>query len=159
MGVLNGKGRNMKVRSLLGTMRVIVITLLLMIASSSPSAASGSALTGAWDSIDVDGSYQQLAIGGGSASVHVQYVDHGPSFCLRHGARNGTVIIRGTGTISGSTLSVTFDEIRCTGGIVFPNPGGGWVFEYDALTDTLLVDFGPDENGQPIPIVWSRVGR
>lgn len=140
-------------------MRVFAVALVLMIASSSLSAASGSALTGAWDSIDVDGSYQQLVIGGASTSVHVQYVDHSASLCLRLGARNGTATIRGTGTISGPTLSVTFDEIRCTGGIVFPTPGGGWVFEYDATTDTLLVDFGPDENGQPIPITWSRVGR
>lgn len=140
-------------------MRVFVLACALMIASSSPSAASGSAFTGAWVSIDADGSYQQLAIGGGTTSVRVQYVDHRASLCLGLGARNGTATVRGTGTTSGSTLTVTFDEIRCAGGILYPTPGGGWVFEHDATTDTLLVDFGPDENGQPILITWSRVGR
>ena len=139
-------------------MRVLAIAIALMIASSSPSAAAGSAFTGAWDSIDADGSYQQLIVGGGSTRVHVQYVDHSASLCLRLGARNGTATIRGLATISGSTLSVTFEEIRCAQGIVVPTPGGGWVFEYDSTTDTLVVDFGPDEDGLPILITWSRVG-
>lgn len=140
-------------------MKLLVASLVLVLALAMPAAAGSSGFTGAWDSIDVDGSYQQLFIGGGTAGVRVQYLDHGATLCHRLGAPNGIATIHATGTVEGSTLTVSFAAIRCGGGIVFDTPGGGWTFTHDSETDTLVVDFGPDENGQPILITWHRIGK
>jgi hypothetical protein len=137
-------------------LRVLVASFVLTLTMATSAAATSSVLTGAWDSIDVDGSYQQLFIGGGKSGLSVHYVDHGATLCHNLGAPNGVATIRGTGTVAGSTLSVSFDEIRCSGGIVFETPGGGWIFEHDPASGTLVVNFGSES--EPHWITWHRIG-
>lgn len=136
-------------------MKLLVASLVLIVTMATPAAAASSVYTGAWDSIDVDGSYQQLFVGGGTAGVRVQYVDHDATLCHRLGAPNGVATIRGTGTVAASTLTVSLEEIRCSGGIVFGSPGGMWTFEHDPDTGTLLVNFG--DESEPFWITWDRI--
>jgi hypothetical protein len=136
--------------------KVLIASLVLAMTMATSAAAASNAFTGAWDSIDVDGSYQQLFIGGGTSGLRVQYVDHGATLCHDLGAPNGVATIRGTGTVSGSTLTVSFNEIRCSGGIVFATPGGGWTFGHDPDSGTLVVNFGSDS--EPHWIIWGRIG-
>lgn len=137
-------------------MKVLIASLVLILTMTTSAAAASNVFTGAWDSIDVDGSYQQLFIGGGAAGVRVHYVDHGATLCHALGAPNGVATIRGTGTVAGSKLTVSFDQIRCSGGIVFETPGGGWTFEHNADTEKLLVNFGDEST--PFWITWDRLG-
>ncbi len=62
--------------------RVITIPLLcLLIAAPSALAAPVLPFTGAWTSIDLDGSTQYLSISGG-ASVRVTFTDLGGAICV-----------------------------------------------------------------------------
>ncbi|MGA9534127.1 MAG: hypothetical protein WBR18_15525 [Anaerolineales bacterium] len=124
---------------------LVIVGLLAALGASA--AAAGSPFTGLWRSTDIDGSSQQLMIGGGGATQHVVYLDHGASVCgWTPGAHGPAAIARGIGTEAGGILSASMPVICLTHP---PSSIGSYDFEfsYDAATDTLS-----DGSG----VTWSR---
>jgi len=96
--------------------------------------AVSDAFSGVWRSIDVDGSEQQLTLGGSGLDRRVALLDHLATSCepdaLFHAVGEGTI---GSTSGEGRLLQATV-----TGGCA--NQGQGTYhleFEYDVLTDTL----------------------
>ena len=103
------------------------------------SAAPKDPFVGAWESIDLDGSYQQLSIGG-NGPYHLAYFDDYASTC---GGGHATAI--GTGTVDGYDLDAEL-LVRCLKQhSTFESEP---TFTYDPATDTL---FGW--------VTWTRVGQ
>ncbi|MGD2178248.1 MAG: hypothetical protein PVG71_10545 [Anaerolineae bacterium] len=67
--------------------------------------------TGSWTSIDVDGSFQRLQIGGGGGTVQFHYRDCGCSACGTDEDDNPIYpcVGRGEGTVDGDELSGSMD--------------------------------------------------
>ena len=110
----------------------------------SVAAAGPSPFTGAWTSVDLDGSDQTLAVSGGSV-VRLQYTDFGAPFTCEGGQGEmfvGTL----TGTVDGDTLATAITTAHC-GSKMFPDLEGlAFDFIYDEASDTL---FGMD-------VTWYR---
>jgi hypothetical protein len=122
----------------------VLLGLVLVAAPAAYSASSP--FTGAWTSVDLDGSTQYLQISGGT-ELQVGMTDFGaPGTCA--GAPISKVRIGFSGTLSGDTLTATIDAARC-GSLPLPDLVGlTFDFTYDAASDTL---FG-------IGVTWTRAG-
>lgn len=115
--------------------------------------AAPNLFVGAWEAIDIDGSNMTFTASGGSSSVRVHLFDAHASFCINQGAPQGETALRGSGTVSGDTLTFSFVELRCAGGLVFPGDGSVQTFTYVAATDTIEWQQDP-----AFPLtVWHRI--
>ena len=105
---------------------------------------------GKWNSIDTDGSYQILTIGGGSGnSYHVRVYDFGASTCgidPETGEILYTASIEGVLSLSNGILSGTLPLYCQTAPPTFDSDAF-LQFTYDPATDTLVDNFG---------VVWSH---
>lgn len=124
----------------------IVASLLLVLAiGTSPALAAPDPLRGAWESTDVDGSYQVLNIGGGPGkSYHVRYYDYGASVCgvdPESGAILYSGSARGKMTRLGYVLSGTLPFYCRTSPPTFWGYVG-FQFTYDPATDRLTDGWG-----------------
>lgn len=109
---------------------------------------------GNWESIDVDGSYQRMAIGGGGAGGYrVNYYDTGATVCgapdpvtgdwpYAAQARGVGEALPGTGVLEG-----TWDVWCLTAPPTLVFDDLAFRFEYDPSSDTLADNFG---------VVWTR---
>jgi hypothetical protein len=134
------KGKPMKRLAL-----VLMAGLLVgQVVVPSVAAAAPSPFTGAWTSVDLDGSDQTLAISGG-AVVRLQYTDFGaPNTC--EGGQGEMFVGTLTGTVADDTLFAAISRAHC-GSKAFPDLEGlEFDFVYDGATDTL---FGMD-------VTWHR---
>lgn len=110
-------------------------TLLLAAVLVIGAAAAPDPFKGKWHSIDIDGSYQTLQIGGGpGSSYHVRYFDEGASVCavdmLTAASANGSL------TATGDTLSGVI-QLYC----LFSPPEAyesGTYFEYTLVGGNLV---------------------
>lgn len=132
--------------------RLIVITAALLLAlalGNSNVFAASDPFIGSWESIDSDGSYQILTIGGGpGASYHVRYYDYGATIC---GLGPGGEFLyaasaQGVITDSGSGLTGTL-AVYCRSSPPTFWGNADFHFGYNAATDTLTDGFG---------ITWTR---
>jgi hypothetical protein len=126
----------------IGLAWVIALVALLLVALP-VIAKSGPEFKGAWESIDVDGSFQQLTISGNSNNLHIRYFDHMATVC-----GGDKAIGRGAANVEGDTISSLL-EIWCL------NPrrflaDSSFNAVYDPITDTLIDEYG---------IVWNRMGN
>jgi hypothetical protein len=103
-------------------------------------AAPSDPFKGAWASIDTDGSNQTLTFGGNGSTRRVTLFDDGASVCDGMVPATG----RGTGTVDGSSLSVTY-LLSCHPGGSFTTPEV--TYTHDAGSNTLTDSFG---------VTWSR---
>lgn len=133
---------------------LLCLAIVVSVATVVPTAAATpSPFTGAWQAIDVDGSQMFLTVSGGD-SPRVTFVDLFATSCVVvRGAPAGPATILGTGAVVGFTLTWSFDQIRCTGGVVVSTPGGTHTFTYDPLTAT----FSPDPDAWGGVVTFSRV--
>lgn len=128
----------------------LILALALMIASFGlASAAAPNPFLGAWESIDLDGSYQVLMLGGDPGDlVGVRYHDYGASVCGVDG--EGEPIYQafgmGSGSRSGDTLTVSFD-LRCMAAPPYYQGTHAFEYTYDAGSDTITDWVG---------VVWER---
>ena len=133
--------------------RMLIIATCVLLASvlvMSTALAASSPFTGAWDSIDSDGSYQTLRIGGGPGdSQHVRYYDFGATVCGLDPVTGDFLYAasaRGNLTASGNSLTGSM-PVYCQSGPPAFWGNANFAFAYDPGTDTLTDGFG---------IVWSR---
>jgi hypothetical protein len=124
---------------------VLAMVLVMLVASATPAAAARTSFHGSWEAIDLDGSHMILSASGGE-SVRVTFIDMYASMCVNAGARAGIGTLRGSGTVTGDTMTVDFDGLRCSDNIVLL-PGLSLEFSYDPNTDTLT---GSD-------VTWHRI--
>lgn len=115
---------------------VLAMVLVMLVAFATPAAAAGTSFSGSWEAIDIDGSHMILTVSGGD-SVRVTFIDRFASACAAAGARAGIGTLRGSGTVTGDTMTVDFDGIRCSNNIVLFPEGITLEFTYDPETDTL----------------------
>lgn len=117
--------------------RAVTLALLtLLVAAPSAQATPPTPFTGAWTSIDTDGSTQYLTISGGT-TVHLAYTDLHGSICHNDGAP--TMVFNGslTGTVTGDTLEATFDRARCGPASFDWLVGAPATWTYDAQNDVI----------------------
>jgi hypothetical protein len=135
--------------------RLVLVAGALLLVSAElvvPARAMPSPFIGAWSSTDVDGSYQTLTIGGGSAgSYHVRYHDFGATACGLDpigGAILYAASARGALTASGDVLSGML-PVYCQTRPPSVLAGSPFTFQftYDVVADTL-----EDSHG----VIWSR---
>ena len=115
--------------------------------------ASANPFVGAWESIDGDGSYQRLNIGGSGNHYNVFYEDTAASICGLDPETNEPLYaaqLRGDGTSSGNVLEALGLPLYCMAQPIFyVGFDVDLYFSYDSGSDTL------DDGG----IVWTRVGN
>jgi hypothetical protein len=139
-------GSNMK-RLVAG---ILVVGTLVALGAGGP-LGGWSPFIGSWTSIDVDGSFQRLQIGGGVGTVQFQYRDYGCSACGLDDEGNPLYpcVGKGEGAVDGDELSGSM-ALWCLGkprwlyGDSIPV---AWTYNAD---DTL--------SGWFSDTVWSRTG-
>ena len=86
--------------------RSLVLTIVVLLISTltvTSVLAARDPLIGAWESTDLDGSYQILTIGGGPGNTyHVRYYDFGASVCGLDEAGDFLYAASATGFLTGS---------------------------------------------------------
>jgi hypothetical protein len=121
----------------------LVLATMFVVRAATVNAAPPNPFVGAWESTDVDGSHQTLAIGGSAQASHVHLFDDAASVCnppLQRPAEGS-----GVGQVSGSDLTVTL-TVYCL------QPHEFFVtreviYTYDSASNTLTDSFG---------VVWHR---
>ena len=117
--------------------RLITIPLLCLLVGAPPVLAGPvSPFTGAWTSVDVDGSTQYLSISGGAA-VHATLTDLSGTVCARAAAP--TMVFNGqlTGTVACDSLDLTWVRARCGAASIDFLIGFTGTWTYDPQHDTL----------------------
>ena len=136
---------------------VIPTSLLLsMVLTVIPAGAERSQFVGSWWSIDVDNSYQRIAIGGGKNIHHVNYFDDGATVC---GVDENDVPLyparaRGTAVESGNSLTVTL-PLWCFAKPPFFSGTYTMDLTYNQYDDTLEQYVGDPWNAT---VIWYRTG-
>lgn len=132
----------------LGTSAALALAALLVV--SNIAAAARSPFVGAWESTDIDGSYQRLVIGGGPGDEHtLVYYDYGATVCgvdPTTGEILYPALVRGGGEATGDLLSGEWD-VWCLGRPPTFYGTFGFHLSYDAATDTLTDAAG---------VIWTR---
>jgi len=126
-------------RSMIAGLALALVAAVSLALASSGSAAPKDPFIGAWESIDIDGSYQRLSIGG-NGPYHLAYFDDYATAC---GGGHATAI--GSGTVDGYDLHAE-QLVRCLkqhSTFEFES-----TFTYDPATDTLFSW-----------VTWTRVGH
>jgi hypothetical protein len=122
---------------LLASAASLLIAAVLVVGA----AAAPDPFKGKWHSIDVDGSYQTLVIGGGPGSTyHVRYHDYGASVCGVDGTGAPLYAASAVGSLSASgTVLAGRLPVYCLASprYLFEDPDTYFEFEYVAGT---LVD-------------------
>ncbi len=129
---------------------VLTIVVLLIFALTVTSVlATRDPLIGPWESIDLDGSYQTLTIGGGpNNTYHIRYYDFGATVCGLDPHTNDLYAASARGLLTGSDGSITGTiSVYC-----MTRPPTFWgdayiTYDYDASNDT-IIDSGS--------VVWNR---
>lgn len=129
---------------------IVVVSLLITGMLASSAHATSDPFVGKWSSIDTDGSYQILTIGGGSGtSYHVRMYDFAASTC-GFDPDTGEILyaasLNGTLSLSNGMLSGTLPLYCQTSPPTFDSDAF-LQFTYDPATDTLVDNFG---------VVWSH---
>jgi hypothetical protein len=129
---------------------IVIVSLLIAGMLVSSAHAASDPFVGKWGSIDTDGSYQILTIGGGSdTSYHVRAYDFGASTCGLD-PETGEILyaasLEGTLSLSNGMLSGTL-PIYCQTAPPTFDSDAFLQFTYDPATDTLVDNFG---------VVWSH---
>ena len=135
-------------------LRILAITLPLLLISAavvSTAAAAPNPFIGAWESIDTDGSYQTLTIGGGPGDTHfARYYDFGATVCGLDPDTNEILYAAsamGFLTETGNDIHGSV-QVYCQTAPPEPLPYlSQLAFTYQAETDTLIDIWG---------VVWSR---
>ena len=125
---------------------ISIIILTLLVTATGTAFAAHSPFSGAWRSIDIDGSRQQMKIGGGNNGVfRISFVDHAASFC-------GGLPIRGKGTgqIGSDGVLHTDLDFRCLGGLKKGVNDVDYRLVYDEASNTLTDAWG---------VTWNRTRR
>jgi hypothetical protein len=122
---------------------ISIMVLALLIVATGTSYAAHSAFNGTWRSIDIDGSRQQMKIGGGNKGVfRITFVDHRASFC------EGLPILgKGAGEIGSDDVMHTELNFRCLGGLKKGVADVDYQLIYDEASDTLTDAWG---------VTWNR---
>ena len=131
------------------TIRILAAAAALMTLFSAPvAAATRSSFTGAWESIDTDGSYQLMMINGSAPGGHAQLslFDSFGTICVTVGATSTTFHGLAEGTIEGNTLSFIWRHVGCGNVEAFYELGGGEL-QYDPTADVVT-----DRSG----VIWTR---
>ena len=129
--------------------------LIALTAAMAPALAAANPFVGAWEGIDLDGSHMTLAISGGSRGVRLVLFDSHASLCVNNGAPAAKIAVQGSGTVSGNTLTFSFGDLRCPGGIMFaadPSAPPG-TLTYVPASDTIEWQ---QAEGFPLTI-WYRI--
>jgi hypothetical protein len=123
--------------------RSLVLTIVVLLISAltvTSVLAARDPLIGAWESTDLDGSYQTLTIGGGSDNTyHVRYYDFGATVCGLNPKNNDLYAASARGLLTGSDGSITGTlHVNC-----MTRPPTFWgdvyiAYVYDANTDTIF---------------------
>src|SRR3972149_3750460 len=131
----------------------VLLTLALSAGEVGFALAAPDPFVGAWESIDGDGSYQRLNIGGSGNHYNVFYEDTAASICGLDPETNEPLYaaqLRGDGTSSGNVLEALGLPLYCMAQHIFyVGFDVDLYFSYDSGRDTL------DDGG----IVWTRVGN
>jgi hypothetical protein len=133
------------------TLTMTIGLLFLAAAFAVPAAlAAPGPFNGAWESIDIDGSYQTMHIGGGPGDLHrFRYHDDGATVCGLDPVTGDILFAADAGgwlTASGDQLTGTL-SLYCKTTPPSFNGDYNFVFTYDPGTDTLT-----DQTG----VVWTR---
>jgi hypothetical protein len=98
---------------------------------------------GAWSSVDLDGSRQEMYIGSGDKGTYpINFIDHAANFCA------GLPIIgKGVGQIGSDEVMHTELDVRCLGELDKSVDNVDYWFAYDGASDTLKDVWG---------ITWNR---
>lgn len=107
---------------------------------------------GAWESIDIDGSYQVMTIGGGGGTYRVNYMDTGATVCgLDPDTGDFLYAAQARGTASASPgtgeLNGVWDVWCLSKPRTLSVSGLPFTFTFDPSTGTLVDNFG---------VVWTR---
>jgi hypothetical protein len=116
---------------------VALATVLLLAATPAVQAGPVNSFTGAWTSVDVDGSTQYATISGGNV-LKITYTDLRASLCVDRDA--STVVFTSIilGTVTDGTFEGSFAAARC-GSVYFDFLVGSPVtLAYDPDTDTIF---------------------
>lgn len=136
---------------------VISISLLLgIVIFVVPVGAERSPFVGSWWSIDVDDSYQRMAIGGGKNVRHVNYFDDGATVCGvdEYGVPLYPARARGTSVEAGNILTVTLD-LWCFAKPPFFSGTYTMSLTYNPSNDTLVQYVPPPWDDY---VIWFRIG-
>jgi len=98
---------------------------------------------GAWNSIDIDGSHQQMFIGSGNEGTYpINFTDHAANFC-----EGSPIIGKGIGQIGSDDVMHTEIDLRCLGKLNKSVDDVDYWLTYDEANDTLKDVWG---------ITWNR---
>jgi hypothetical protein len=134
---------------------VIFVGLVLLIAASPAFTAaakpSAKPFVGAWEAIDVDGSYMKLNIGGGTGNQYnLHLIDFGASVCGKDA--NGQPIYafqaKGNGTAVGNHMDISFTNAYCMKSPKEPYGDFASWLDYDPASETMWDGW----------VTWKRMG-
>ena len=121
---------------------LVLISVVLLISATTVTSvlAARDPFIGAWESTDLDGSYQTLTIGGGPDNTyHVRYYDFGATVCGLDETGDFLYAASARGVLTGSDGSITGTlHVNC-----MTHPPTFWgdayiTYVYDADTDTIF---------------------
>ena len=130
-------------------LRSITIAGVLVALFATSASAGSSYFTGAWESIDADGSYQVMTISGigPDGRTRMTLFDSFGTICVTVGASSTTFHGLADAWTNGGVLEFTWRHVGCGSVEAFYELGGGTLISLTA-TDQLI-----DSGG----IVWSRL--
>lgn len=128
-------------------LRYAVVALLAVIVGGGLGSvgrdAPSTPFEGHWTSRDVDGSVQELVVGGGAAPA-IRFDDLYASGCATNGDRSTHFVAMGRGSIHGDGLEVDYESGGC---VTWHVPAYTVAYDRDGATDTLIDSAG---------ITWHR---
>jgi len=131
---------------------VCLLVAGLLVPASGISAAPVEGVTGAWWSIDGDGSNQKLLLSGSAENMHAVYLDDGATLCGCDPKGNLYPMIGlGTASFDGNVLSIDMSYWCLSRPRTFWGSISEWNFDYNSSTDTLWQEPQPD-------VTWYRMG-
>lgn len=119
---------------------ISILAVGLIAAKLPQAAAAKSPFVGAWESTDIDGSHQQVNIGGNGSKFHVVYQDKAASLCGVD-PDTGEILYRAQfqakASAVGDVLTTELATFYCMASPPFVLFEGSLEFTYDSGTDTL----------------------
>jgi hypothetical protein len=130
--------------------RATILAACVTVLCSGIASAASSPFTGSWDSTDLDGSYQVMAISGVApdGSARVTLFDAFGTICVTVGASSTSFHGLAEASVDDAVLQFTWRHVGCGDVEAFYELGGGTLI-YVTATDQIVDGAG---------VVWSRIG-